>query len=58
MHITDTALGGSADKYGFSAYRKDGTLFQQADSGGGQNGTGSPTNQVVIGAGNVTVHPH
>jgi hypothetical protein len=61
LDLTDDASGGATDTFGFTAYRKDGTLFHQASipaSGAlPQNGTGSPTNQKTITGGNLTVHP-
>ena len=57
LDLTDKGNGGKTDTYGFTAYRSDGTLFHQSHVGAlPQDGTGSPSNQVVLSAGNVTVH--
>jgi hypothetical protein len=58
LDIADKGTGGSTDTYGFTAYRKDGTLFHQANLGTiTQTGTGVATNQVPLGGGNTSVHP-
>jgi hypothetical protein len=60
LDLTDSAAGGTSDKYGFTAYRKDGSVFHQAylpASGAiSQTGTGAATNQVALGGGNTSVH--
>ena len=44
--------------FGFSAYRKDGSLFHVANLGPiAQTGTGAATNESTLGGGNVVVHP-
>jgi len=58
LDLTDRSNSGKTDTYGFTAYRSDGTLFHQAHVGAlPQDGTGSPSNQVQLSSGNVTVHP-
>jgi len=58
LDLTDTAPGGNSDRFGFSAYRKDGTLFHAATSGPiAQTGTGAAANQTALAGGNVSVHP-
>jgi len=60
LDIRDAANGGKTDSYGFTAYNRDGTTFHQAHvpTAGAlaQSGPSSPTNQVLLGGGNVTVH--
>ncbi len=57
LDLTDKANGGKTDTYGFTAYRSEGTPFHQANVGAlPQDGTGSPSNQVKLSSGNVTVH--
>jgi hypothetical protein len=61
IDILDNTSGGQSDTYGFTAYRKDGTVFHQAtipaSNGIAQTGTGAATNQVTLGGGNIAVHP-
>ena len=60
LDLGDVANGGKSDTYGFTAYNRDGTTFHQAfvpaTGALAQSGASSPTNQVQLSGGNVTVH--
>jgi hypothetical protein len=59
LDITDNDSGGKIDLFGFTAYRRDGTVFHQASIPAAnaipQLGTGSITHQAQLGGGNVSV---
>ncbi|HET9418465.1 MAG TPA: Ig-like domain-containing protein, partial [Chthoniobacterales bacterium] len=58
LDILDNSSGGSTDKYGFTAYRGNGSIFHQAYIGPiAQTGILAKTNEITIGGGNTTVHP-